>query len=100
MGVYSMQESLPTLAPSNRVATILAMVVAGGLVVLPVFISQSAILVPLIADPCMGLHCTAPLAISSIVGLNGAYVGMACYARDDAPAVVDGRLCARRVNCA
>jgi protoheme IX farnesyltransferase len=49
MGVYSMQESLPTLAPSNRVATILAMVVAGGLVVLPVFVSQSALLVPLIA---------------------------------------------------
>ncbi|MFZ9857049.1 MAG: heme o synthase [Roseiflexaceae bacterium] len=44
-----MQESLPTLAPSNRVATVLAVIVACGLIVLPVFASQSSILVPLIA---------------------------------------------------
>jgi heme o synthase len=44
-----MHESLPTLAPSNRIATILAAAVAGGLVILPMFVSQSAVLVPFIA---------------------------------------------------
>ena len=48
MGVF-MQESLPTLAPSNRIATIMALGVTGVLVSLPMITSQAAVLVPLVA---------------------------------------------------
>jgi len=46
---YCMQESLPTLAPSNRIATALAIGVALGVASLPVFERHATVIVPLIA---------------------------------------------------
>lgn len=67
-----MQESLPTLAPRNRVATLLAVGVAGALVSLPMFMSQSAVIVPSVAVLALLVATlawvyTAPLRWPSVI---------------------------------